>query len=99
MIIVSGEFVVEPDQVEAFLAARRDVMEASRGEQGCHDYVFSADPLIPGRILLFERWEDQPSLDAHLAGLRNRRPSDGPAVAVKSTSITLYDVAGERKFA
>jgi quinol monooxygenase YgiN len=99
VIIVSGEFVVEPDQVDAFLAGRREVMQISRAEQGCHDYVFSADPLVPGRVVLFERWEDQESLNAHLAGLRSRRPAEGPAVAVKSSSITLYDVAGERKFA
>ena len=72
MIIVSGTFEVDPAQRDAFLAERLDRMRASRAEAGCLDYTFSADPLEPGRVVLFERWEDQASLDAHLAGPRWR---------------------------
>jgi hypothetical protein len=46
--------------------------------------------------VLFERWEDQASLDAHLAAMGNQPPPTGRAVAPTSASITIYDVAGER---
>ena len=44
----------------------------------------SADPIDPGRIVLFERWADQASLDAHLAAHGKRaapfRSHGGPDV-------------------
>ena len=92
VIIVSGTFEVDPAQRDSFLAERHERMRTSRAEAGCLEYTFSADPLDPGRVLLFERWEGQAELDAHLAG------PPGPATSVAATeySITLYDVTGER---
>jgi uncharacterized protein (TIGR02246 family) len=34
-------------------------------EPGCHAYVFSADPCVPGRICVYELWQDEASLAAH----------------------------------
>jgi quinol monooxygenase YgiN len=99
MIIVSGEFTLEPEQRDEFIAGRGDAMRASRAEDGCIEYTFSADPLDAGRVLLFERWTSQAALDAHLAAMRSGpRP---PASNVKpiSTSIMLYDVTSERPLA
>ena len=95
MIIVGGTFEVEPDQREEFLASRHDGMRRSRAEPGCLEYTLSADPLDPGRVMLFERWENQESLDAHLSALRSGAQS-APGIAPKSASVTLYDVSGER---
>ena len=67
MVIVAGIFEVDPVQRDAFLAGRIDRMHTSRAETGCLEYTFSADPLDPGRVLLFERWARQEDLDAHLA--------------------------------
>ena len=91
MIIVGGTFEVDPAQRDAFLAERHERMRTSRAEAGCIEYTFAADPLEPGRAILFERWEDQASLDAHLAG-----PSTPTVIAPLSMSIVLYDVAAER---
>jgi quinol monooxygenase YgiN len=96
MVIVSGVFTVDPEQREAFLEGRNAIMEHSRAEQGCIEYTFSADPLVPGRVVLYERWASQEDLDQHLAGLS--APS-APAVTgpeAITTSITVYDVTGER---
>ncbi len=38
---------------------------ASRDEEGCLDYVASADPAEPGRVVVFERWESEAHLAAH----------------------------------
>ena len=95
MVIVGGTFEVDPSQREQFLASRLEMMRASRGEPGCLEYTFAADPIEPGRVVLYERWESQADLDAHLAALRAGapRPAD---VGVSSSSIVFYDVSGER---
>lgn len=95
MVIVAGEFLVEPEERDAFLASRADGMRRSRAEPGCLEYTFSADPLDPGRVLLFERWESQQALDAHLAAMGSA-PAATPAVTPKKSTIKIFDVAGER---
>jgi quinol monooxygenase YgiN len=90
MIIVGGTFEVAPDEREQFLADRLDAMRSSRGEAGCLEYTFCADPLEPGRVVLFERWETQAHLDVHLATLRSGAPAAG-GVAPQSVSVVFYD--------
>jgi quinol monooxygenase YgiN len=90
VIIVGGTFDVDPDRRDEFLAERHGVMQTSRAEAGCLDYVFSADPLEPSRVLLFERWESQASLDAHLTRLRTESPAD-MAVPPRKVLVTFYD--------
>jgi quinol monooxygenase YgiN len=94
MLIVGGVFEVEPDDREAFIAARHDMMRRSRAEPGCLEYTFAADPLEPGRVLLYERWESQEALDAHLEALGQVPQPQSPAPT--SMSIVVYEVASER---
>jgi len=96
MVIVGGAFTVEPSQRDEFLAGRQDAMRASRAEPGCLEYTLSADPIDPGRIVLFERWSSQEALDAHLAAARERPASGGSGIAAIPLSIMVYDVTGER---
>jgi quinol monooxygenase YgiN len=98
MVIVGGIFEVDPDQREQFLAGRHDLMRTSRGESGCLEYVFSADPIDPSRVVLFERWTSQEALDAHIADLRSGQRSADTGPAPITSSIVIYDVAGERRF-
>lgn len=96
MVIVGGSFEIKADERDEFLAGRLEGMRASRSEPGCLEYTMSADPIDPGRVVLFERWADQASLDAHLAAMGSAPPPTGRAVAPTSATITIYDVAGER---
>ena len=96
MVIVGGTFDIEPDGRDEFLAGRLEMMRSSRGEPGCLEYTFSADPLDPGRVVLFERWESEDALNAHLAGVRSAPPAGGSGVTPRKVSIVIYDVAGER---
>jgi quinol monooxygenase YgiN len=92
VVIVAGYFVVDPSQREQFLSSRADVMRASRSEAGCIAYAFSADPLDPGRVLLFERWESKAALADHLAALRQRpRPRGG--IEVLESEVQQYEVS------
>lgn len=99
MVIVGGTFEVDPSQREQFLAGRHAMMHTSRAEQGCLEYTFAADPLDSGRVVLFERWESQEALDAHLAAQRSGPQSPDIDVAPITSTITIYDVVGERRLA
>ena len=91
MVIVGGRFEVNPQERDAFLTERHEIMRTSRGEDGCLEYTYAADPLEADRVILFERWESQAALDAHLAALAGTR-----TVQPRSASIMLYEVASER---
>jgi len=94
VIIVGGTFEVDPKDRDAFIAGRIELMGASRSEPGCLDYSFSADPIEAGRVILFERWETQAHLDAHLAALATGpQPSDN--VTPVSVSVVFYDATDQ----
>ncbi len=86
MVIVGGAFQVDPGERDAFVAERAEVMRRSRAEEGCIEYVMAADPLEPGRVVLFERWASQADLDAHLAGMSSGSDSDRPSIGSSSRS-------------
>src|SRR3954464_14824787 len=97
MVIVGGTFEVDPVQRELFLAGRVAMMQVSRSERGCLEYTFCADPIDAARVVLFERWSSQADLDAHLAAQRAEPPVIEPNIKPISSSITIYDVSGERQ--
>lgn len=96
MLIVAGHFEVDPGDQEAFVAGRVESMRSTRNEAGCLEYAMTVDPLDASRVLLFERWADQASFDAHLAGLADGPKATGPAP--KGFDVKIYDIAGERSF-
>jgi quinol monooxygenase YgiN len=97
VVIVGGTFEVEAGRREEFLAGRLDAMRKSRAEPGCLDYTLSADPIDPGRVVLFERWVDQEALDAHLSAMVAAAESPAPGdVRPTAASIMVYDVTGAR---
>jgi len=97
MLIVAGHFVVDPADQAAFVAGRVEAMTATRAEAGCLEYVMAADPVDASRVILFERWADQESFDAHMAAIAaGGSKSTGPAPT--GFEVTIFDVAGERAF-
>ena len=96
MLIVAGHFTLDPADRDAFLEGRADAMRETRTEGGNLEYVMSADPIDPTRVVLFERWADQASFDAHMAVVAKAPRGTGPAP--KGFEVKIYDVAGERSF-
>ncbi len=102
MLIVSGTFEVASEDRQAFLRSREDAMRTSRAEEGCLAYVFAADPIEPGRVILFEQWESDEALGAHIAAMQAARaarpPLDPdaprpPSVKVLSSSIVKHTIS------
>lgn len=93
MLIVAGYMDVEPDARAQFLDGMVAAMHASRAEPGCLDYVLSPDPIDPGRVRLFERWESKDALGVHLAKVAERRGAEpsGPS-PVKGVEVLQYEI-------
>jgi hypothetical protein len=92
MLIVAGFLDVDPERRDAFISGRADLMQASRDEPGCITYAFSADPIDPGRVLLFERWESKGALAAHLEVLRSSSPPPGD-VKILGAEVLQYEIS------
>ena len=96
MLIVAGHFDVDPAERDEFIASKLDAMRGTRTEGGCLEYVMSADPVDPARVVLFERWADQAAFDGHMAVIAAAPRGGGPAP--KGFSVKIYDIAAERSF-
>ena len=68
MIIIAGTVDLDPEKREAALTSGCQHMEATRAQKGCMHYVWSADPLVAGRVYVYECWQSQEDLAAHLGG-------------------------------
>jgi quinol monooxygenase YgiN len=94
MILVTATARLQPAAREDALAAARRMRELTTQEEGCREYSFWIALDEPDSILLFERWEDAASLEAHLAaphtaefGAAIGTYCDGPV------EVTRYEVA------
>jgi quinol monooxygenase YgiN len=92
MVIVAGHITVEPQQRESYLAGCVSVVERARGAAGCLDFAITADPIDPGRVNVFERWESQEALNT----ARGNAPGFEQAEAMLSVLVADYDVADVR---
>jgi quinol monooxygenase YgiN len=92
MIIVAGWIDVDASERDAYLAARTEGMIKTRQEPGCIEFVFSPDPLLPGRSRLFEIWESREHLDVHL-GIMRSNPAPPGGIEVVGREVLAYDVS------
>ena len=92
MVIVAGHLVVDPQQRDAYVSDCVEVVRQARRAAGCIDFAISADPVEPGRVNIFERWESQAAVEA----FRGSGPSDEQGAAIVAASVAEYDVTDER---
>nr|WP_247712107.1 putative quinol monooxygenase [Qipengyuania qiaonensis] len=76
---------------ETFEAAVR-MMQASRAEDGCIDYIFARDLADPNTLVVLERWRDRDALEAHgnsahMAEFRKLMAANPP----KSSELRIYE--------
>ncbi len=65
MTVVTGKVLVRPERRQDAIRAALAMAEATRKEQGCITYQFSADLEDPNTILIFEEWESDEALAHH----------------------------------
>ena len=66
MLVVAGTVTYDPTHQEDVVAGAARVAKHTRAEEGCLSYEFFADLSGPGRLLVFEEWEEERHLVAHL---------------------------------
>lgn len=66
-ILVTGVMDIDPAKRDDFIAAVNELMAATRAEDGCEHYSFSADVADDGRFYISEQWRDQAAVDSHNA--------------------------------
>ena len=68
MIIIAGTIDLDASRREAALEESRDLVAETRGQVGCEHYVWAPDLCVPGRIYVYEAWQDEAALAAHFEG-------------------------------
>ena len=91
MIVVGGYLQVEPAERAAYLEGCHDVVRLARAAGGCLDFALSPDVLDPGRINVFERWENQADVEA----FRGSGPSADQASQILASDVHQFEVASE----
>jgi quinol monooxygenase YgiN len=66
MLLLTGYMYVQPDQAAAFAAELPVLSLATRWRDGSISSDAAVDDAQAGRLLVAERWRDQPALTAHL---------------------------------
>lgn len=104
-ILIAAVMELDPTQAQRIIEEARPLIEASLAEPGCVAYSWALDPLNPGRVQVFEQWDDEASLAHHFTlpnytEMRTVLRSAGP---IKSSSRKykcvhdepVYDDAGQ----
>ncbi|WP_410820433.1 putative quinol monooxygenase [Micromonospora sp. 050-3] len=90
MLIIAGSLQVEPTAREAYLSGCEEVIARARATAGCLDFLLAADPLEPGRIHVYERWESA----EQLAAFRGSGPEDAQEAVILDADVQRYLIAG-----
>jgi quinol monooxygenase YgiN len=92
MWIIAGHVTVDVDTRDAFVEAHRDLVERARQAPGCLDVAITADPVDPGRINNYERWETWDAIEAW------RRQANAPDTGIefRHVDVTAFEVARTR---
>ena len=94
LVIVAGTFTAAPGERDRVLELARDVVAATRQEEGCHEYVFSPDVDDPDLIRLYELWQGQEQLDAHLRTPHIAAWREASAGLITGSSVRVFTIAG-----
>ena len=90
-IVIAGEVDLPPEKRSAALAGARDLIAMALAEKGCRHYAWTLDPYDPGRVHVFEEWDNAKDLQAHL---------DGPAYHQMLAHLSGFSIlsANTRKY-
>lgn len=95
-IIIAGTINLDPDKVDTAMEAAVAMMKATHEEPGNIEYVFSVDPLTPGTIRIFEKWESDGDLALHFEAPHMAEfQAKVPDLGIIGMDILKYEIASE----
>lgn len=89
MLIVAGWLDVDPSDRDRYVAECADAVRQARGTSGCLAYAITTDPLEPGRVVIYERWESE----AELLAFRGAGPSGEQTAQIRDAEVARYEIA------
>ena len=97
MLLIVGTVKLPPENLALARPAMQAMAQASRAEQGCLEYGYAEDVLVPGLIHVKELWLDQAALDAHFASphIAQWRAS-WSALGIGDRDLRVYEVGEPR---
>ncbi len=97
MIVVTGLIVVHPDDMDAVRSAAIVMMDETAKEQGCITYRFYEDLEHHGRMRVYEEWESEAALEAHIQSehMQAWRAALG-ALRVLSRDVKVFEAGPAR---
>ena len=99
MIVISGLITVEASDHDAAVELFAPLVEATLQEEGCGAYGFWANPNESGTFRVYEEWDNDDALTAHMSAPHMIEFLGGMAgLKVTGTSINRYDVSEVTKF-
>ena len=66
MLLIIGRLQIKAEQLTAFLAYAREVVEQERKVEGCIGFRILQDINQADHFVMMEQWRDQAALDQHL---------------------------------
>lgn len=91
MLALVVEFRIQPGHVEDFDAAIRENAQRSREtEAGCRQFDVCRDAADPGLFFLYELYDDEAAIEAHLVSAHYRSMNAATAGWVVSKSVRRF---------
>lgn len=97
MLLITGTVRLPPDALNEARPVMSRMIYASRAEDGCFEYAYAEDVLVPGLIHVKELWRDQASLDAHFASAHIAAwRAEWPRLGITDRDLKVYEVGEGR---
>ncbi|MFN8017847.1 MAG: putative quinol monooxygenase [Acidimicrobiales bacterium] len=98
MIVVVGYLTIDPAKRAEAEAAIATLVPLTQAEDGCIDYRYSADLLVPGRINIIEQWASEDAMNVHMgqAHFAEFMAAIGPCIG-GDVEVTRHDVSASTK--
>lgn len=97
MLLIVGSVCLPPENLECAKPVMESMVQASRAEAGCLEYVYAEDMFVPGLIHVKERWTDQPALDAHFASAHLQKwRASWEYLGIGERNLKVYEVSEPR---
>ena len=98
MILVTGYLTIAPEHRATAEAAIATLVPLTEAEEGCITYRYAADLLIPERINIWEQWESDEAMTAHMGAphFAEFMAAIGPCIG-GDVAVDRHDVATTTK--
>lgn len=93
-IVIAGELRIQRARLDTAKEALQAMQNATRAEPGCVSYYFSQDLEHADRFKIFEEWESEQALQAHMLTEHMGRLMQAlPGLLAAPLLVTKYEVA------